>query len=173
MPQRVEPLKCDAMTDKDASHPWPGVMGCSSDRGSSFKSIIVGLYRRVFPEANTGSSNQTTGQRNLLTTHPGPYTAARHILITWTNRYRRALFIGTFFRSDQNAPNVYNIELVGQQKKYIQTLTEAYPKLVPSSPRATSVNCCAASLVFFGDRDLYTSQYKRVDKRINCAKQTL
>jgi len=35
-----------------------------------------------------------------------------------------------------------------------QTITEAYPKLVNSSPRATSVNCCAAFLVFFGDRDL-------------------
>ena len=34
-------------------------------------------------------------------------------------------------------------------------LTDAYPKLVPSSPLAMSVNCWAASLVLFGDLDLH------------------
>ena len=32
--------------------------------------------------------------------------------------------------------------------------TDAYPKLVPSNPLAINVNCCAASLVLFGDLDL-------------------
>ena len=32
--------------------------------------------------------------------------------------------------------------------------TVAYPKLEPSSPLATSVNCCAASRVRLSDRDL-------------------
>lgn len=33
-------------------------------------------------------------------------------------------------------------------------LTDAYPKLVPSSPLAMSVNCWAASLILLGDLDL-------------------
>ena len=41
--------------------------------------------------------------------------------------------------------------------KCVRTLymvNEEYPKLDPSKPRATSVNCCAASLVFLRERDL-------------------
>ena len=33
-------------------------------------------------------------------------------------------------------------------------VNDEYPKLDPSKPRATSVNCCAASRVFFRERDL-------------------
>ena len=33
-------------------------------------------------------------------------------------------------------------------------VNEEYPKLEPSKPRATSVNCCAASRVFLREREL-------------------
>jgi hypothetical protein len=40
------------------------------------------------------------------------------------------------------------------QCQTLYMVNEEYPKLDPSKPRATSVNCCAASRVFFRERDL-------------------
>ena len=44
-------------------------------------------------------------------------------------------------------------------------LNEEYPKLDPSKPRATSVNCCAASRVFLRERDLIRECMFRYNKK--------
>lgn len=54
--------------------------------------------------------------------------------------------------NDTNSVSFYVIRIASIKKYHIVTV--AIPKLDPSRPRATSVNCCAASRIRLRERDL-------------------